>query len=324
LWFPTDNSGGYQPQSPAAFAPDGHLYGTTFWGGNNNRGAIFRLTPPLSICKTVACFWKENVLYNFAGAADGMGPPGRLSWDQQGNMYGTAAFGSLGHGVVYQLKNAGNTWTQTPIWTFSGKPDGDGPSDGVIVDASGNLFGITGGGGQYGYGTVYKLSYGNGKWTETILYNFQNSNSCDGELPLGGLTMDGSGNLYGSSSADLNVCRGTSIFELTRSGDTYTFHVLYNVQHGAFQCGPQSRLTLDATGTLYGTSDCDGEFGDGNVFRLTNTESGWKYTSLHDFNGSDGLAARESGVTIGSDGSLYGTTRLGGSDNKGTVWTITP
>jgi uncharacterized repeat protein (TIGR03803 family) len=136
--------------------------------------------------------------------------------------------------------------------------------------------------------------------------------------------MDGSGNLYGSSSANGNFCNGTSIFELTRSGDTYTFRVLYNMTHASFQCGPQSSLTLDATGALYGTSECDGEFSGGNVFKVAFNGVDWYYSSLHDFNGSDGLAAGESGVTIGPDGTLYGTTRLGGSQNKGTVWMITP
>ena len=325
FWFPTDNSGGYQPQSPVRFGADGHLYGTTFWGGEHKDGVAFYLTPPASICKAAACFWKETVLYSFVGEPDGMAPTGPVSWDSQNNAYGTTSQGGTANlGSVYQLTKTVNGWTETPIHTFTGKPDGDSPNDGVIVDANGNLYGTTSLGGQYGYGTVYKLSYVNGNWTETILYNFQNSNLCDGELPLGGLTMDSSGNLYGSSSANVNACAGTSVFELKRSNDTYTFRVLYNMTHAAFQCGPQSSLTLDAAGNLYGTSECDGEFGRGNVFRLTNTENGWIYRSLHAFNGNDGMAAGGSGVTIAPDGTLYGTTRLGGSLGIGTIWMIKP
>jgi len=233
---------------------------------------------------------------------------------------GTANFGN-----VYQLSKVGNGWIETPIYSFQGQLDGAYPTAGVIVDSDGNLFGTTAEGGSHGYGTVYKLAHVNGTWTETVLYSFQNSlSTCDGQGPTG-LTMDISGNLYGSSNVNgMNWCTGWSVFKLARSGDTYSFRVLYSTEHGAYQCGPEANLTLDANGSIYGTTECGGNFGKGSVFKVAFNGVDWGYTSLHDFNGTDGLAAGESGVTFAPDGTLYGTTRLGGLQNKGTVWMIKP
>jgi hypothetical protein len=153
------------------------------------------------------------------------------------------------------------------------------------------------------------------------LYNFQDGAACDGKNPTG-LTMDSSGNLYGSSTTDaLRACAnpGWSAFQLVHNGNNYIFLLLRN----GGVCGPQSPLTLDAAGNLYGTTECDGEFEDGDVFELIAAQS-WRYYSIHSFNGSDGLAAGLSGVTFGPDGSMYGTTRLGGSQSHGTVWQIKP
>ncbi len=81
---------------------------------------------------------------------------------------------------------------------------------------------------------------------------------------------------------------------------------------------------MDAAGNLYGTTYADGAYQRGNVFKLTNTGNGWVYTSLYDFmGGNDGWGSYGS-VTIDTDGTLYGTTLLGGAQNVGTVWMIKP
>ena len=81
---------------------------------------------------------------------------------------------------------------------------------------------------------------------------------------------------------------------------------------------------MDNAGSLYGTTYCDGPISQGNVFKLTNTGNGWNYVSLHDFSGRSDGRLPISNVTIGPDGTLYGTTMFGGATDLGVVWMIKP
>jgi hypothetical protein len=103
---------------------------------------------------------------------------------------------------------------ETVLYTFQGGSDGSSPIGDLIFDSAGNLYGTTqyGGGGScslngyQGCGTVFELSpNGNGGWTETILYSFQDSS--DGEQPSAGLIFDGAGNLYGTTSGRRSLQR---------------------------------------------------------------------------------------------------------------------
>ena len=140
---------------------------------------------------------------------------------------------------------------------------------------------------------------------------------------MSGLAFDSSGNLYGATSEGGNGNGGT-IFELSQSGDSWTFNLLYSLSalQDSKNCGPWRALTVDA-GNLYGTTYCDGPNNLGNVFKLTNTQNGWVYTSLHDFTGGqDDGANPRSEVAIDTGGHLYGTTTFGGLQDFGVVWRI--
>jgi len=308
---------GGSPMTRVVFGPDGHLYGATYFGGPGF-GTVFDLIPPLTICKTANCFWKENVLDNFMDGAD---PFGDLVWDDEGDIYGTLALGgAYGYGFVYELTKSGNNWTETPIYSFYGTTTGDSPEGGVVLDSHGNLFGTTYGGPSH-YGTIFELKFINGSWVETFRYDFQNGS--DGRYPMSGLAFDSSGNLYGATSEGGNGNGGT-IFELSQSGDSWTFNLLYSLSalQDSKNCGPWRALTVDA-GNLYGTTYCDGPNNLGNVFKLTNTQNGWVYTSLHDFTGGqDDGANPRSEVAIDTGGHLYGTTTFGGLQDFGVVWRI--
>ncbi len=325
---------GAAPAARVVFGPDNHLYGTTQYGGFQGAGIAFNLTPPVSICKTANCFFTENVLYQFPNSGpDGHGPDfGDLIWDPMGNIYGTTGSGGIGYlGTVFKMTKSGNNWTEEPLHSFTGDPDGDGPLGGVILDSNGNLFGTTSYGGLHDYGTVFELTYANDVgWTETVLYNF--SGGADGRAPFGGLISDGSGNYYGTTNDGGSGGCGT-VFELSPTGQTWTLTTLYSFS-GQTQnnCGPWTSLTMDTAGNLYGTTYLGGANQKGNVFELSNTPNGWVYTSLYDFtDGSDG-AQPISNVTIDTDGTLYGTASEGGSfvgqcaqyDGCGTVWMIKP
>lgn len=314
------SSGGAVPLSRLVFGPDGHPYGTTYQGGTRGGGVAFDLLPPLTICRTVSCYWKENVLVNF-GTDIYRGGYGDLLWDASGNIYGTAVYGGSGYGGVYELTKTNNTWTETLLYPFKVGTDGRNPQSGLIADSNGNLFGTTLQGGTGGYGTVFELSYLMGiGWNETLIYNFQNGP--DGKYPEGGLVMDQMGNLYGTTS-DGGSGGGGTVFELSPLNGQYSYAPVYSFT-GTLnrQCGPWASLTLDASGSLYGTTFCDGANKLGSVFKLTKTQNTWNLTSLHDFTGMTDGSNPISNVTVDASGNMYGTTSMGGDQKAGTWWTI--
>jgi len=316
------------------FGPDGHLYSTSASGGKYGYGGtVFTLTPPVGICRTVACYWTVNDLHDFNPDTEGYELyGGDLIWDKQGNIYGTTGWGgSTNNGIVWELTPSGNGYTEDTIHDFSGGADGAGPYGGLVLDQQGNLFGIACGGGSNGFGNVFELSYVPGiGWTQHVLYNFQNGD--DGGYPFGGLIFDASGNLYGTTSYGGSSGGGT-VFELSPSGDTWTFKLLASLTVGVEGYGSFAALSRDGAGNLYGTTATGGIYGQGNVFKLSNTENGWAYASLYDFTRTSDGGNPYGSVTIATDGTLYGTTQGGGifdypctqyAIGCGVVWMIKP
>ncbi len=214
--------------------------------------------------------------------------------------------------------------------------DGALPQGALIADAQQNLYGVTllgGGGGSCTYkslrsgcGTVFELSRGSTGWTEKVLYAFQGDS--DGAFPMGGLVMDGSGNLYGTTSAGgLSTCENCgTVFELSPQQEgAWLETVLYRFTDGTDGGSPESSLIFDQSGNLYGTTFYGGVgcglsgIGCGTVFELSPppTPSGdWAETTLHAFNfnfpqSADG-AFPVGGVVFDNSGNLYGTTSVGG------------
>jgi uncharacterized repeat protein (TIGR03803 family) len=189
----------------------------------------------------------------------------------------------------------------------------------VTLDAEGNIYGTTSFGGYYGVGAIYKLSPSGSRWTETVLYSFRNQN--DGQNPLGGVILDQSGNLYGATF-DGGANGGGTVYELSPSAGTWTLTVLYSFTGG--YGGPYNKLTFDADGNLYGATNGEGANGYGMVFKLAPGNGDWKFADLYDFaDGSDGGDPYGS-LAIDTHGNIFGTTNLGGTDNQGVVFEITP
>ena len=321
--FSFDNTHSTGPEARVVFGPDGHLYGTY----NDFGGFVFVLTPQPTFCKTANCQpWKATVLHTFE-FPDGVQPlHGDLVWDQQGNIYGTTMFGGNGDlGAVYEMMPPvppSQTWTEKVIWNFGG-PDGEFPQSGVIFDGNGNLLGTALQGGAFGLGDVFQLTPSGNGWVKSNIYSFRNDT--DGFFPIAGLAMDSSGNLFGATS-DGGSAGGGTAFELIRSGSTYTYKLLFSFSGQSQRgCGPRGTLTLDAAGNLYGTTYCDGVNNLGSVFKLTNTQNGWVYTSLHDFPGFTGdVNSPISNVSNDAQGNHWGTASAGGANDGGGVWRITP
>lgn len=312
--FSGGNDGG-NPKTNLTPGPDGTLFGTTQNGGTAGGGTVFRLTPRPTICKTVFCYLNEQVIWNFGFGQDGNGPAEQtLLFDKDGNLYGTATGGGLfGQGIAFKLTKSGNTWTETQRYDFAGGTGDAGlPESGLILDAAGNLYGVSTSGGQHidcdGFhcGTVYQITTSGQSWTDKILHSFEFG--ADGEQPTGTLVMDSQGNLYGITS------NGGGIFQLMPG--SLSFREIYS------PCYSYAGLTIDSAGSFYGVCTFPGF-----VFKLTYNGT-WHLTDLHDFSGPDGLSPRGP-VAIDSSGNLFGTTYSGGNSGCdanqgcGTVWEIT-
>ncbi|MGO9648714.1 MAG: choice-of-anchor tandem repeat GloVer-containing protein [Terriglobales bacterium] len=256
-----------------------------------------------------------KVLYSFAGgqAGDGMWPVSNLLFDNSGNLYSTTWFGGSGNctsycGTVFKLSpNSDGTWAETILYKFcnfgnSSCPDGQNPKASLIFDAKGNIYGTTTYGGTYGLGTVFELSPPSppgGAWTEAVLYSFcannSNNNCLDGAVPLSQLTLDATGNLYGTTSTggtggtSGGCCYGGTVFELSPGQSGWTETVLYNFCAAGHDnicpdgAAPQAGVTFDKLGNLYGTTEAGGSSqtrGGGTVYKLSPGSSGWTETVL--------------------------------------------
>lgn len=308
---------GANPVANVTFGPDGTLYGTTAAGGLGGNGTVFSLRPPVSACRAVLCPWTETVLYRFTGGSDGATPSyaDALVFDQAGNIYGTTANGGAhGYGVVFKLTHSVGTWTESILWSFTGGDDGGCPLSGVIFDSAGNLYGTAVCGGAHGDGGVYELSPSELGWTQTTLYSFSGA---DAPFPVGGVTMDVNGNLYGTTGGPQG--QGEA-YELTQSSGNWSIS-RRQILSPSYN-GPYDTPTLDAEGNLYGTSSFLGA-GCGEVFKMTPSGSGWIYTQFVWTQTNDGCFPT-GGVVLDASGNLYGTATQGGSNGYGTVWEITP
>jgi uncharacterized repeat protein (TIGR03803 family) len=293
------NPDGANPQSRLTLN-GGNLYGTTHGGGLGS-GTVFELTPNGS------GGWNESVIYNFcpvASCADGANPTyAYVTFDSQGNLYGTAyAGGANGFGVVYKLSPGQSGWTESVLYSFANTPDGANPVNGLIMDAAGNLYGTTYGGGNGGNGTVFEMSPSGGSWTEKVIYEIHAN--------YAGLTMDGAGNIFGTNFQ--------AAFKLSPNGSGgWTPTVIYTF---ASKANPNGTVVLDSAGNLYGTTFAGG--GNGNVYRLTPRNGApWIKTTLYGF-GASNPNHPLAGVVFDSAGNLYGTTTQGGIHNDGNVFEL--
>lgn len=181
----TGGAEGGTPGTNLILDSQGNLYGTAEFGGANNYGTVFQLAPQRG--------WQGTALYNFQNLSDGSRPMGDLIQDNAGNFYGTCEYGGQGSGTVWELSPGNGGWTLTTLYQFAE----DGTSNGVTMDQAGNLYGTTFRGGANGVGNVFKLSPGDGGWTYTSLHDF--TGGSDGATPIGLVTIDPQGNVYGTA-----------------------------------------------------------------------------------------------------------------------------
>lgn len=197
------------PMSDLIFDAQGTLYGTTFLGGPGDAGFVFRLAPGAN------GKWFMTILHSFDSKKDGSESKSGLVFDTAGNLYGMTGNGGGGlYGNVFKLTPGSNgTWAETVLHSFYWGADGAYPVGDPILDAAGNLYGVTDDGGG-GFGSVFELTPGsNGQWTETILHSFNGVG--DGVFPYSGPILDAAGHLYGATAnGGANRCNCGIVYEV--------------------------------------------------------------------------------------------------------------
>lgn len=233
--------------------------------------------------------------------------------DKAGNLYGTAVAGGSGFGTVFKV--VPKTKKEIVLYTFTGGTDGSQPFSGLVMDKLGNLFGTTIAGGASGNGTVYKLNPKTKK--EAVLHSFAGGTG-DGAQPLyGNLLMDKAGNLYGTTVGGGASSNGT-VWKVTATGKETLLHSFAGGSDGtgAFE----QSLAMDASGSLFGTTEEGGSGSNGTVFRVNIRTK--KEVVLYNFTaGADG-GSPSSGLVRDSKGNLYGATQIGGT-GFGVVFEVT-
>jgi len=323
-------SDGYAPWGRVILGPDGALYGTTTAGGagtgcsSSGCGTVFRLVPPATACPAVFCPWTEQIIHRFA-QSEGSSPNGDLIFDRAGNLYGAAEIGAQRGGccgIVYTLTPSANGWDFNIIHRFNWN-DGAYPYSGVTFDANGNLYGTAWEGGANSNGVVYQLRPSGLNWNVYVLYNFGGPDDLYSYGPVGGVTLDATGNIYGSTAWGTQSGGGV-LWSLSASN--WRFSLL----NSGNQCGgPYAQMTWGPDGNLYGAVTCGPVWGDqGALFALSWNYDEWYYNVFYDFRGESDGGYPESTIVFDSQGIMHGTTTDGGGGSCpygcGVVWAMRP
>jgi len=289
-------------------------------GGHTMRSKLCIAALTAFILTLSAFAQKTQVKFQVLGSTGGFPGGGTLVEDAKGNLYGANNLGDLGAGGVYEVSPLGNgKWQVTTIYDML-----DFPNQGVAIDAEGNLYGGDTLGGNDGEGEVFKLSpNGDGTFSESSIYSFPGINQPGG--PNGDLLLDAKGNIYGTTLGNGNgITNQTVAYELQKTANGYNYVQLYefcslsNCADGQY---PEGGLKADAAGSLYGTTNGGGQFGQGTVYQLKQTNGKWTETVLHSFNGTDGQSPYGN-INFDANGNLYGSTFVGGSSDSGVVYEI--
>jgi len=274
----------------------GRLYGTTYEGGEQGEGVVYRVSPS-------AGGWTETVLYNF-GDGDCVGNMSRVLFGPDGILYGTTPCGGAGGaGTVFSLSPPPSvchaitcSWTKTVLYSFTGGSDGGWPQGDLRFDAAGNIYGNATDGGIRNGGVVFKLTRSGSTWTESVLYSFTGTG--DGCDPVGGVVFDSAGNIYGTTRGD--SCHAT-IYQLAPSQSGWTETTLYTFTPQ--DLGYTTGLTIDPHGNLFGFTGQQG--GTGVAWELSPVNGNWIYSRAYIF--PQGYEGPWDVPTLDARGNVYGT-----------------
>ncbi|MGD0125825.1 MAG: choice-of-anchor D domain-containing protein [Terriglobia bacterium] len=313
--FPCSQTGcpeGYEPYAGLVLATDGNFYGTTTYGGPNETGTVFKITPEGIV----------TLLYTFCsqtGCTDGKWPYAGLVQGTDGNFYGVTWMGGSttlcnptdGCGTVFKITPGG---TLTTLYRFDGT-HGVEPFGGLIQATDGNFYGTAYTGGEYNWGTVFRIT---ADGTLTTLYSFcsEGPASCtDGLDPSAALVQGTDGNFYGTTYGGGAANGAGTVFRITQGGALTTLHT-FDSTDGA---NPYAALVQGTDGNFYGTTLFGGNAGYGTIFQIT---PGGAFATLYSFCSAAGCADGAeplAGMMQASNGTFYGTSSF---DYAGTVFSL--
>jgi uncharacterized repeat protein (TIGR03803 family) len=283
------------PFSGLTLGTDGNFYGTTFENGPSNYGTVFKITPKGTLA----------VLHGFDGS-DGAGLWGAPIEGTNGDFYGTTANGgSGGCGTVYRVTSKGSF---TTLYAFDGT-DGCQPSASLTLGNDGNFYGTTIYGGNTGAGAIFRITPAG---AITLLHSFDGTH---GAQPFSSLIQASDGNFYGTTVDGGAYVDGVA-FEISPAGAFTDLHDFDPSKDGG---EPFSALVQGTNGVLYGTTNLGGAFNVGTIYSIP--LGGGGLSALYSFDGTSGTAPGAA-LTQHTNGSFYGDSAWGGSDNLGTFYSF--
>jgi uncharacterized repeat protein (TIGR03803 family) len=323
-----DGTDGAYPEAGLVQGINGHLYGTTAYGGNNTpaeplgNGTIFEITPSgalttiYSFCPQGNC--SDGALPFFSGLVLASG----------GDMFGTTSGG--GFGTFFKITPSGTL--TTVLYSLCATSNCAIASlTGLVQAANGDFYGAIADDGTYGWGMIFKVTAGG---ELSVVYNFCAQQNCpDGYSPDSGLIQATNGDLYGETllggtdTDDGGGTGGGTIFKITTSGTLTTLYRFCSQMLNAMCLDgefPVGGLVQATNGNFYGTTSDGGAYGGGTIFEITPSGT---LTTLYTFCSQIGCPDGEipRGALIqASDGDFYGTTSSGtGASLGGTIFKIT-
>jgi uncharacterized repeat protein (TIGR03803 family) len=310
---------GANPAAGLIADASGDLFGTASGGGADGEGTVFE------IAKTPAGYASTpTALVTFNGA-DGRFPAGDLIADANGDLFGTtAAGGPNDDGTAFEIAKTPTGYASTPTTLVNfDSADGADPTGSLIADANGDLFGTTNEGGPNDDGTVFEIvktptGYAS---TPVTLVNF---NFADGASPRGSLIADANGDLFGTTSSGGANNEGT-VFEIVKTPAGYASNPVTLVNFDGLDGGdPLASLIADGNGDLFGTTSDGGDLGQGTVFEIAKTSTGYASAATTLASLGSPFADLSGSLIADANGDLFGTTKEGGgAGGQGTVFEIT-
>lgn len=296
-----DSTNGSTPYGGLIQLSNGKMYGMTARGGKKNAGVIFSFDPATN------ALTKLKDLDNTTGTH----PYGNLLRASDGKLYGiTSAGGKNGYGVIFSFNTSSSVYTKLKDFD---RTNGSAPYGSLVQRSDGKLYGLTSAGGSKNAGVIFSFTPSSSAYSK--LKDFDNTN---GANPEGSLIQATDGKLYGMTINGGSKGLGV-LFSFTPSSSTYAKLKDFDNSSGA---NPEGSLFQASDGKLYGLTTQGGSNGYGIIFSFATSSS--TLTRLKDFATNQGGNNPSPGLTKASNGKLYGTTSLGGSNGAGIIFSFDP
>jgi uncharacterized repeat protein (TIGR03803 family) len=296
-----DGADGGAPSGGTILGTDGNFYGTTFGGGTNNSGVLFKITPTAD----------SSVLYDFFNPPNAGGIWAAPIEGTDGNLYGAdnTSWTSVG---LYKYTSSG-TFTTIYQADYPLANNGTAVYSRLLQAADGNLYVTLFYGGTKSCGAILKVST-----SGTLLHAYNFNCGYLGALPVGPLIQASDGNFYGTTNqgGTKSTYGFGTIFKMSQAG---VVTVLYRFTGGTADGKyPWGTLVQGTDGYLYGVTQNGGAFLGGTIFRISTSG---QFTLLYSFPQAFAGSAY-GGLVQHTNGLFYGTTQWGGEGRYGTIYSF--